>query len=892
MPRPDVVSRQVDWTEMPGQEMISRAGSVTVRKMVETTKSLLQGLEGALVLRAGFMAGCFHLWRCSTTLSRAEHVYQEQFHRQHNEWEKHLELTRRHYESELQRLQSYLVAHKDKAMQQLTEAFQSRVFNDKEVLKGEVWLRWSQHALSQHMLRVNKNNVQVVIERWAESKSKLALHVAYNSWRNLAEHQRAARRREAELTQTSASQQATLEAALRVKETELEAKWKELERRHKDGASHIVAMLGRWEKGSRRALLLLTVKGWIKCTVMSSHREAIEMQMRKWAEGDRQGLKHSCYIAWKLEAQKAQSHKLAEQHNSERGRLEKMLVDAEKQHKGLLELHVSTEERRKREAEAVVHCIIRKWSAGSSRGLLKEVVALWGRYVKEVKRLGRERQAVHMALERALQGDRQALKHMTFKTWWDLTKSEKLIQEQERNQQDVEAKLGSLLSETQAQHDARMSQIEARAASLQERTQNAAQVAQKWLAGEARALLTSAFGHWRSSSDKEKRRQGVKAALLRSLEGESRGVLHMGFICWKNFMQMEVEARHRATDGQDGRAAQLQEQLDRIISQRETYRLKYLETFASKQAPALKHMVFAAWCAQRAGRKYELEKAREQQVALQDMESQRRMSEALHNERRARVLSAIGCKHTIVLCSAMFEAWVYLWEKIHRERAAKLDKNEAMLRYSEFVVSRKCQQDRATLLISSFAEWCRESKILRHQSSHDGARATIAKLEQQKAELEEQLTLYYHQIDNITGTLQKELKAKAELATELANAYRMRKTMATPTTATTVATAADQMWSRTSSEQTLVEPPTTPAIPSKVMVPRSAPLGQLVPPGMPQLPWNREARPSQEVEAALEQAYREAAQSAVCGGPGGLEGGEQLLRPRCTPRLKGSSALA
>eukprot|EP00438_Fugacium_kawagutii_P022327 Skav221798 [mRNA] locus=scaffold4067:215937:228094:- [translate_table: standard] len=60
----------IGWAASAGREMASRAGAVTVRRMVETTKLLLQNLETALMLRAGFLANCYHRWHLEEELAK------------------------------------------------------------------------------------------------------------------------------------------------------------------------------------------------------------------------------------------------------------------------------------------------------------------------------------------------------------------------------------------------------------------------------------------------------------------------------------------------------------------------------------------------------------------------------------------------------------------------------------------------------------------------------------------------------------------------------------------------------------------------------------------------------------------------------------------------------
>merc|ERR1719215_1867261 len=61
-----------------GDSTISREGSVAVKRMVDTTKSLVHSLEEALVARVGLMASMFHTWRCEASMWQVGRQYQEE----------------------------------------------------------------------------------------------------------------------------------------------------------------------------------------------------------------------------------------------------------------------------------------------------------------------------------------------------------------------------------------------------------------------------------------------------------------------------------------------------------------------------------------------------------------------------------------------------------------------------------------------------------------------------------------------------------------------------------------------------------------------------------------------------------------------------------------------
>ena len=61
-------------------------------RMVETTKLLLQNLETALMLRAGFLANCYHRWHLEVQLSKLDAHHREE-QTQGRSWKEHFKQT-------------------------------------------------------------------------------------------------------------------------------------------------------------------------------------------------------------------------------------------------------------------------------------------------------------------------------------------------------------------------------------------------------------------------------------------------------------------------------------------------------------------------------------------------------------------------------------------------------------------------------------------------------------------------------------------------------------------------------------------------------------------------------------------------------------------------------
>jgi len=163
------------------------------------------------------------------------------------------------------------------------------------------------------------------------------------------------------------------------------------------------------------------------------------------------------------------------------------------------------------------------------------------------------------------------------------------------------------------------------------------------------------------------------------------------------------------------------------------------------------------------------------------------------------------CTFSRVACLRALSAWTYYVHSKHEQEASKATYDADIARYSTHMRGKQQRAMNETLRRSCFVEWHRAAIMLIHRSHLSEARATVAHKERENADLQEQLRVYYQQIDSITKTLQKELRTKEELAMELRQAYEsMRKTNSASSSALGQSPLHDMSHlSRTSSDQTL-----------------------------------------------------------------------------------------
>lgn len=173
----------------------------------------------------------------------------------------------------------------------------------------------------------------------------------------------------------------------------------------------------------------------------------------------------------------------------------------------------------------------------------------------------------------------------------------------------------------------------------------------------------------------------------------------------------------------------------------------------------------------------------------------------------AQALARANSKYQCAVCCKHFMAWSHV---VERERK----RHEVILGFSAFVCGRKRNLESRGLLVSTFADWCRESKLAAcqrhryqmHCTLHE-TRTCVHRLMRERGSLEEQLGLYYRQIDHVTEMLQKEVRIKGEMAGELRNAYGKHWLAGLPPSSTDAVVgsrgAREAGFSRCSSEETL-----------------------------------------------------------------------------------------
>ncbi|OLQ13750.1 hypothetical protein AK812_SmicGene2199 [Symbiodinium microadriaticum] len=780
-------------TPHPLQRLLQNLESALILRAWALIKRLLQNLESALILRAGFLAGVFHSWRLQGELTRYEEEHRQELEQHHDAWAAHFQQHQMSFQETLAKHAEHQMTAKEKRRQQADLIISQWAAGDAKGTCKQALRSWSHYALQERRAKRASSRITQMIYGWAEGKTKGTGRACFQNWKMEALSSSAERKREADLAKLAASH--ADEQARR--DAEMAAKLAEIEGRKKDRTSGVEAVMANWAKGKVKGTAALCWKHWsdfAKAVKSRARRhEAVKLQMMKWAEGEAKGTARSVWLCWKHEAKANKIARQAEQAAKEEAkRLEMMLADEQRKNGELHQTAAQILADKKAAAKRQIEYIAAKWAGGANKGAKSGIFKGWHSYVKDAKAKGRKNQAVHAALTKALLGEAKGAAKTALLNWHMLTKDEKAMRKREEDEKQANAKLAASLQEKEAELQKHLLQLQAAGDSAKARAQHATQmVLKKWLGGDRTGLLKQFWQDWITFIQEGKQaamqRESVKESVMRFILSDQRGLLYSCVNSWMNYVRFEAK-QQRLHEQQQQKMMDLQAGLDQAMKKQEVQMLRAAEAFAGKQGPVLMGMAYRAWHDLSMGERAREEAERERLVALEEMELQREQEENRRNERIARALDGMGCKRTRVILNEYFSAWALLWDTEKLEKMQKLAHNSQMQAYSEYMLGKNLARNAATLLANSFKEWHMETK-------------ERLRLEQERDDLQEQLQLYYQQIDLITETLQKELQTKEELASELRDAYdKMRQQSKAQVPLTTPSTMASlDSRSRTSS---------------------------------------------------------------------------------------------
>lgn len=781
----------VGWAANAGREMASRAGAVTVRRMVQTTKLLLQNLETALMLRAGFLANCYHRWHLEVQFAKLDAHHREELEQHHDAWAAHFKNHQLSFEEELAKHARHQMTAKEKRQQQAMLIVDQWAEGDRKGLLRRVFRSWSQYAIQERYLKRAAANVHMAVFGWVEGKSKGLKHSCFLSWHHQAQSESLVRQKEAEL----ASAKGSFEKDKAAQDAAFMRKLQEIESKRRDNTSGVEAVLASWAKGKSKGSMALVWKHWITWSKDRARRdrrhEGIQLQLRRWAEGDRRGLVHGVWLRWRHEAQQRRTALQAQKAvESEAKKLEKLLDDERRRAAALEKQNAMSAEQRKEAAKRLMQYVAAKWEYGDKKGTLKGIMKGWCSYVLDAKRHSRRRQGVHDAVLKSLLGEARGSAKLALMNWHSLTKDEKRMRQMEDVERKANERLDNFMKDKDAEHEKMLQKAYNSVDAIKARAHHATQmVLRRWMGGDRKGILSQFFQDWQEyvkvKMHSAAQKQSVKDSVMRFIEGDQRGSMHSCYLGWMNYVKFELK-HHRLAQQQQKKLEDLEMQMSKMQQKREHQMMRCAEAFAGKGS-VLKGMVLRQWHEQSVGENAKMEAERERLVHLKELETQKQQAEELRKERIARALDGMGCRRTRVVLTEFFSGWAAVYDKAKLDQMYRLEHNEQMLKYSQFMLGQKFRKDAKALQAEVFSAWHIHGRFEAHEAHHETlqerlahANSDIQQLEHHCADLQDELQMYYQQIRDITNTLQKELQTKEELASELRDAYEKLRTAKAP----------------------------------------------------------------------------------------------------------------
>lgn len=531
-----------------GMDMMSKAGSVAVHKLVDTTKGLMHGLEQALLLRAGFMASAFHTWRFEIERLQDCSRYQDELGRYQEEWNLRWDDHRREFEDQLRRAAEYHLSHKEIMRERTDLLLMKWARGEAEGLRTEVFLVWKRFALQEKRLRRTAKSIHKGCSEWIAGSLKALLLECFGEWKHLTGVQIMDRQmhgivEEKDLRFESAMAKVQREADERIAEG-----LAKLQARDRRAKSDLYFVISKWEKGVDLGLLQVTLQGWVAVVTASRLKQrqsnAAQMALQNMLTGQSRAALSSCWQAWKkdiffskeMEAERRRFEELMNGHRSEREKAERDAQDAARA--------------KLQAAHEAVQMALAKFELGDKTGLLRDIFKVWSRWSQDRSQADRRRKSVMVQLGKWTEGDERGLRHTCFMNWKALAMEalrEKGFKESlEKERQSLEA----LLSDERKRH---MSEIDAMRSEEQRRKDEAHAVTEsliaRWAKGSTKGLMTSVLKSWctsvKSTKDRARKRNAAHQAMLRSFVGESRALSQTTFWSWKSLVQEITKGRNQ-----------------------------------------------------------------------------------------------------------------------------------------------------------------------------------------------------------------------------------------------------------------------------------------------------------------------------------------------------------
>lgn len=437
----------------------SRFSVMSAKKVIEIEKMLIEELEGSVISKVGWLAGIFHTWRCESTIQRVGRRFEDEFDRHKGDWEKYLTDERQHAEElriHAAKKAAERVAKNVRAAGFLLERW---AFGDDKGLVANLVRCWRDFAQKQHVLGVQKQRVHTLVACWAVGGKLGSMHVCFQNWHQETLKVQVAKSQEVDLSKLGESWNEFLATESAKHRAQLDQALQNLESKKSRDHQDVEVILAKWERGERTGIAGIVVTAWREMAKsMSTVRlrsNSVRKAMMQFTEGESRGTMHICFKSWKaLALHEGRMLGELQKIKNERTQWESYLENERKGHADALQAAMSEAELRKVRAHEATQLMLLQWQRGDESGLLATVVHGWRQVKNNVAAMNWQRQSVHSAVTRFIEGDTKGTLHCFFLNWKHWTKTEALykaeVYERDRRISHLEERASALVGKSQS----------------------------------------------------------------------------------------------------------------------------------------------------------------------------------------------------------------------------------------------------------------------------------------------------------------------------------------------------------------------------------------------------------------------------------------------------------
>uniref|UniRef100_A0A6T0QZL7 Sfi1 spindle body domain-containing protein n=1 Tax=Alexandrium monilatum TaxID=311494 RepID=A0A6T0QZL7_9DINO len=512
-------------------------GAVSVRGMVEMTRALLEGLEGALASRAAAIAGGFHAWRCEAALARAGRLHQQELEKSHDRWAACLDHHKQNFEAEVWAHAEQVMAHKQALHRQRSLLAERRRVQGRTRLLSELLRGWRARVAHARERRGLVRCLHAGARSLAGGRERGLACIGLQAWHRLAASLREAR-----------------------------------------GMGLLGVAWGRWAGAARE-------RG-----TAARQRRAARLQVGRWAQRSRLADLRALHLAWRLSARRARTadRQLAGVW-SEIEALQQSMLANEHSHRSMLHQQMSEVEQCRKRAHHVVEAALVQWRLCEAMQLTRSALHAWGACSSGTRRARRRWVAARSTLLRSYEAVRAAETHTAFMAWVVSATTERLSRASE----------GALALERARWAERQRERERATEAALRLRGRDAAErLLRRWTPREARRLKALVVTKWaslgRTASQARNHRTAVADAGLLVACRRACAALQFAFLQWHSCAGL-IAAHRRLVFEMDGSVCTMQEQVRRVLIRIDALAIGSVKLLRGWHFVLIRGACFSAW---------------------------------------------------------------------------------------------------------------------------------------------------------------------------------------------------------------------------------------------------------------------------------------------------------